>query len=297
MSCQEVEHAACKAPLYLLFGQSQRLASRALLPSLRGCLVAADMYYLRGEDVHDFRQHVLHKLIYPFVAHAEHILIYSPVVANLIRASRTSQFRIAGQCCQHVSGHVYLRNNGDMAGLGIGHYFAGFLLSIVATVGDMVVDVGVGTDYRSATLRTYGNQLWPPLYLDAPSLVVGEVPVKHIHVMQSQQVDVLLYEFHCEEVSRTVEVHAAPCEPRGIGDNHRIHDGALADSLPQRLNAIEYSCRRTALDGDAILLDSESIALGLLHGRRYCQFDIAPPLHALGSNGHIGFATFFYILS
>ena len=122
------------------------LALRALEPFLGGCLVAADVDDLGGEDVHNLRQHILDKLIDALIADAEYIFIDTPVVPHLIWSSRTAQFRIAGEGCEHVSRHVDLRDDGDVPFLGISDDVAGFLLSVIAAIGDAVVDVGVGAD-------------------------------------------------------------------------------------------------------------------------------------------------------
>ena len=106
------------------------------------------------------------------------------------------------------------------------------------------------------------------------------MPVEHIHIVHGQQIEELLHELDAEEMTRAVEMHASPREPRTVGDHHGIHDRALAHGLTQRLDAIEHTCRRTTLDGDTTLADSHHIAFFLLNLRRDGEFDIT---HLLGT--------------
>ena len=124
----------------------------ASLPFHRWRLVSTNVNHFRGEDVHDFCEHILHELIDLRITHAEHIGIDSPVVSYLIRTTRATQFWIAGQCCQHVTRHVDFWNHGDVALLGILHNLSGFFLRVESTMGDAVVKVGVRTENGACTL-------------------------------------------------------------------------------------------------------------------------------------------------
>ena len=140
-------------------------------------------------------------------------------MAHLIGTAGTAQLGIAGQRCQHVSRHVDLGNHGDVALLGIGHDVARLLLCVVAAVRRLVVQVGIGAHHGARSLRADGGELGIAFDLDAPALIVGQVPVKHVHVVQRQQVDEFLDEVHPPEVSRAVQVHAAIAESWCVGDH------------------------------------------------------------------------------
>ena len=103
-----------------------------------------------------------------------------------------------------MAGHIDLWHYSDMTGCRIGHYIASLLLRVTAAVGDMIVEVGVSADDGATTLRANGREQRPLLHLDAPTLIIGKVPVEHIHIMQSQEVDELLDEFYREEMARAV---------------------------------------------------------------------------------------------
>ena len=238
------------------------------------------MDHLRGEDIHDLRQHILDKLIHLLVTHTEHILIHAPVVAHLIRTTRTSQFRITGEGCQHVSWHIDLWHHGDMTGSGIGHDLTSLSLRIITTIRCLVVDIRIGADDGTCALRTHRHKFRPFLDLDAPALIICEMPVEHIHIVHGQQVEELLHELDAEEMTRAVEMHATPREPRTVGDHYGIHDRTLTHGLTQCLDTIEHTSRRTTLNGDTTLTDSHHISLFLLDLRRDGEFDIA---HLLGT--------------
>ena len=144
-----------------------------------------------------------------------------------------------------MSWHIDLRHNGDMTGSNIGHNLTGLGLGIVATIRNLIVDIRVGTNDGTCALRTDSDELRPLLDFDAPALVVSEMPVEDIHIVHGQQVEELLHECDGEEMTRAVEVHTSPREPRTVRDHHGIHDRSLAYGLTQRLDAIKHPCCRT----------------------------------------------------
>ena len=106
--------------------------------------------------------------------------------------------------------------------------------------------------------------------------------MEHIHVMHSQQVDILLDKRHREKMARAVEVHTTPGESRGISnaDSGQQHTAALrllfiSQSLAERLDAIEHTCSRTTHNGDALLIDSQSIAFSFLHLGGKSKFNVS----------------------
>ena len=174
---------------------------------------------LRGEDIHNLREHILHKLIDLRIAHTEHILIDTPIVSHLIGATRAAQLWIAGEGSKHVAWHINLRYYGNMACCSISHNLTCLSLCVIATIGNLIVNVAVGTDNGTRAMRAHLHQFRPFLDLDAPTLIVGNMPMEDVHVMQGQQVDELLHELHREEMTGTVKVHASPRETWCIGDD------------------------------------------------------------------------------
>ena len=90
---------------------------------------------------------------------------------------------------------------------------------------------------------THRGELRVPRDLDAPPLVVGEMPVEAIQLMQREKVDVLLHELLGHEMARDIEVGAAPGKPRRIldvdgghhpgGGDRRLAKDRRRQQLPQ----------------------------------------------------------------
>ena len=126
-----------------------------------------------------------------------------------------------GVGCQHghaVAGDVDFGHHGHMTLGGIVDDVLHLLLGVVGLVGHVVIHTGKETlDFASA-VGAPGRELGVALELDAPALVVGEVPVKHVHLVQCQPVDVFLDIGHREEVAHHVEQHAAVAEAGSVVD-------------------------------------------------------------------------------
>ena len=133
------------------------------------------------EEFRQFVDEVFQKTIDLVVARTENVVEHAPVGTYLIGAARTAQFRICRQSRQHVAGHINLGNDGDMALLGIGHYFADVVLREIATVRGIFIDAGIAANDRPFAHRPHRRQLRPSLHLYAPALVVGQMPVQRIH--------------------------------------------------------------------------------------------------------------------
>ena len=99
------------------------------------------------------------------------------------------------------------------------------------------------------------------LDLDAPAVVVHQVPVERVHLVQRHGVEQLLDLGLGEEVAAHVEHQPAPAEARIILDRNAGHAPLDAgdllplldlrrQELPERLDALEHARRRRALDGD-----------------------------------------------
>ena len=149
----------------------QFLTLRTLCGAYLRSLVTTDVYDFRWEDVDDFREHILAKLVYLLVAEAEDVVIYAPVLAHLIRTARATQFWIAGECRLLVSGHIYFRYDGHMTLACIFHHFLCLLLSVVAAVRLSVIDLRVMTKSGLGAHAALGREFGIFLYLYSPPLV------------------------------------------------------------------------------------------------------------------------------
>ena len=214
------------------------------------------MYVLGGEEVADLVEHVLDKLIGLGIAATEDVAVHAPVVAHLVGTAGAAQFGIGGKCCQHVAGHVYLGDDGDIAVGSILHDVAHLLLGIEATIAHVVVYIGVASHGGTAAPCAHLGQTGIFLDFDVPSLVFGEMPVEAVHVVQRQHINILLDKVGREEVARAVEVHAAIGEAGCVvddhgGQSHLFGLGQHGQTLAQGLYAVEDALGCGAADGDA----------------------------------------------
>ena len=162
----------------------------------------------------------------------------------------------------------------DVAFGGEGHHFGYLLLGVVAAVGALLARTGgvglapglvVAVHTPRAHIveqRILGN-------LDAPSVVVGEVPMELVHLELSHQLQMLLDLRYGEEMTRHVEMGASPGETGVVayvasreGDAAIAHVGyVLGHHLDESLHAVEQATLAVGRDDDGILVDIEGVAL------------------------------------
>ena len=116
------------------------LALGTSLPAVARTLVAAYVYELAGEHPAHLVHHLVQEVQRPGVARAEHVLRDAPLAPHAVGAARAAQFGIYAQRGHHVSGQVYLGDDGDEALLGIAHNLPHLLLGVVARLGRVVID-------------------------------------------------------------------------------------------------------------------------------------------------------------
>ena len=80
--------------------------------------------------------------------------------------------------------------------------------------------------------------LWVSLQLQPPSFVIGEMPVKNVHLHLAHQVKVSLDKFFAKEMSSFVKHIATMPKTRRILDLN-CRDFAPAGQLPQSLQRVE----------------------------------------------------------
>ena len=110
-----------------------------LLPTGLGALVATDVDVLRGENLHNLGQHVLDETQSGIVAGTENLVGNAPHGPHVIRTTGATQFGISMQGTHHVTGHVYLGDDGDVALGSILDQLLGLLLGVETAIGDTIV--------------------------------------------------------------------------------------------------------------------------------------------------------------
>ena len=212
-----------------------RLTARTLLPAHLRTLVAADMDILRGEQLHHLGQYAFEEFESLLPSGAKHVVGHAPAAPHLVRTARAAQFGIGGQRRQHMARQVDFGNHRDTPVGGIFHHVADLVLRIETAVGRTVIGSPLLADHGGLADAAHGGQLRIALDLDAPALIVGQVPVQRIELVYGHHVDIPLHFVHREEVARHVEVHAPVCEPRRVGD---LHAGHLPRRIGRRLRTV-----------------------------------------------------------
>ena len=275
-------HPGCEIVLQVLdvhaLTLGQGLALGAFLPTGSRGLVAADVDFLGGEDVHDLLQHVLAELIGLLIAKAQHLVAHAPHAPHLVGAARAAHVGIGSQGTEHVAGHVDLGDYGDVSLRGVAHDLTRLVLCVVASVGNTVIDSRVAPQHGHAALGAHLGQPRVFLDFDAPALVVGDVPVEGVHIMESHQVDILLHEAQGEVVARAVEHHAAIAEPGRVADadGGQLYLGhAGLQALAQGLDGVEHTSGSLAAEGDTLVADRDAVALLLPDFLVKCELDVS----------------------
>src|SRR5207249_3429423 len=141
-------------------------------------------------------------------------------------------------------------------------------LAVEAPRGRVLV---LSADERLTAPRAHLGETRVLLDLEAPPLVVGQVPVEAVELMERREIDVLLHELLRHEVTGHVEVDAAPREPGRVLDRNRgdapYHTGRLRlpedrgrEELPQCLESVERARRAVGSNRDARRAGVEPIA-------------------------------------
>src|SRR5260370_16904476 len=116
-----------------------------------------------------------------------------------------------------------LRDQRDEARLRVRHELGDILLRVEAAV-RLAIEAPLGrgavgrSDERLAAPGAPFREAWVLPDGDPPALVVGQVPLQPVELMEREEVDELLHELLRHEVTRDVQVHAAPAEARVVLD-------------------------------------------------------------------------------
>ena len=130
---------------------------------------------------------------------------------NLRQGTRRKlQLRIGDDGCGGMAGHVYLGHDGDIALRRITHNAPDLLLRIKAFMGfPGILAAPPGFHFRILPFAAHGRQLGVLPDLDAPSRIIGQMPMQDIHLQQPHLGDQLLNLFLAEKMPRLVQ-HKGP---------------------------------------------------------------------------------------
>src|ERR1700759_1818015 len=99
--------------------------------------------------------------------------------------------------CTPMTRHLNLRNDCDIPFGCIRNNLPDLILGIKTSIADIIVSLPWPfADHRSVAPGTHFSKAWIFLYLDAPALIFGQMPVKFIHFVHREIINEFLYEGH-----------------------------------------------------------------------------------------------------
>ena len=272
-----------------------RLALGTVRPGALLHLVGPQVHILEGKELEDLLVDVLRKLQRRVVAQAERR--GEGLAPGRLPGARKG--REALDDLERVARHVQLGNDVDAQCRGVGHHFADLLLRVAAAVERAAFTIraqqlpGQPVGRIERLLGPFGTGDVVPVRrrvapgallrqrgiaadLDAPALIVGQMPVELVELVfghpQQQRLDLLLG----EEVARHVEHAAAP----GVAGRILDLDGrdrrpaSRRGELPQRGDGRDRAAVASGGDADPVRRDPK--AVGALAERAVeCQHDVA----------------------
>ena len=148
------------------------------------------------------------------------------------RLALHAQLRVSSNRRLRVARHLDLRNHGDVPLTRILDDFADLTLRVETAVRLFVEAVWISSlmaQPRFFAPRSNLREARVLFDLNAPALIVGEVPVESVQFVQGQQIDKLEDKLLRHEMAAHVEHGAAPAEARLILNVHgrQVPDDAL----------------------------------------------------------------------
>ena len=250
-------------------------AQGVVLPAIGGTFVTAEVDVLAGEYFGHVAEHGLEEIDHFVVAHVEHVVRDTGGDAHFVLLfGQAREFGIGGQSGYHVTGHIDFGHDLDVASGGVGHDLTQIGQRVVhaATVFRVVEEPGVDTvvHKRTGATATHRSEFGIFGDLDAPALVVRQVPVQAVHLVEGEHIDDALHLRLVEEVARHVEHVAAVAEQGLVVDVESGHTpigrgsgGAGKESggqqLAERLQTVEETGARRSTDFYAVGGDGELV--------------------------------------
>ena len=223
--------------------------ARRSAPLVLHGLIAAGMDVLAREQRQHLAEHVFEERERRLLD-VEQVLIDAPVGRNGSRLARDAELRIRGNRRARMARHIDLGHDRDVAGRCVRDDLADLVLGIETAVEPRPsrgrIDVGCRSRTRRHAPGADFSQLRILLDLDAPSLIVRQVPLQHVELVQRHRVDEPLDELRRLVVTRRVQQQAAPAKARRIVDL-----SARECSMTPRRAATTSPHRRKGREGSA----------------------------------------------
>ena len=171
---------------------------RIRVPLLAVDFVAADVEVRVGKKLRHFGDELFQKLVSRF-ARGIHDRI---AVFERVGAGAAGEFGISEEPRSAVAGNVELGHDANPAIVRVGDQVANFCLRVELSVGALARELGKYFAFGAKTL------------------VVGEMPVQHVHLYRSHCVEIALEYIEWNEVAADVDQRAAPGKAGLIFDRY-----------------------------------------------------------------------------
>ena len=172
-----------------MFVPDPLLAVRALFPAVLHTLVAADMDIFGREKIDHLAEYILEETERAVFSGAKRVFLNAVKRRHLIIFTHTTQIRICGECGSGMPRHFDFGDNGNKTVGGILHDIADLVLRIEAAV-RIFVEFTHSVEYVREQIflpyRTDRSQFGIFFDLNAPTLIIGQMPVETVDLVQCQ---------------------------------------------------------------------------------------------------------------
>lgn len=186
-----------------------------------------------------------------------------------------------------MAGHADFRDDGDVARGGVGDDVFDFLLGVEAAVGFAGAFRAVPTaDLGIGTFAADGGELGIFFDLDAPALIICEMPMKDVHFERGHLVEQLSHFLSAFEIPGFVQLEGTPCKAWLVGDGGAENvpssicffrgNDFCGKKLKQALDAVEHACGAGGFDHGIFLDDLQGVAFAAEFFQRgiKCEHDL-----------------------
>ena len=255
------------------FPQTQRPHARGHarrgLPLRLDHLVAAQMVILARKQAQHLIKHGFEELEGGLLQ-VENVIKDAPARRGRGNAKPLyPQFRVGGDGGAGMARHADFRHDGDKTLGRVGDDLAYLMPTVVTAVAPRrargLVDIGRGRGAGRDPPRADLGQPGPAGNIQPPALIVGQMPVEHVHFVQRQPVDVAFDVGHRLHMPGRIEHQPAPLKTRPVDDAQRRDGPALGQQLRQGGEAVIQTGRGRGLDAYAGFIDPQFV--GLAHPR------------------------------
>ena len=156
-----------------------------------------------------------------FFFSAKNIVKDAPKALDALRLACAGVLWVSGKRSSGVARHFNLRNYIYKTCACITHDVLDFILGVKAAIACFVVGArlgGVMIFYSGVAPSAYFGQKWILFNFNAPTLVIGKVPMQGVEFVICHQVNKALDFIDREKMSRHIEVQAAPLKLRVVFD-------------------------------------------------------------------------------